>query len=191
MPVEARDIGIFVAFLLTFLLFYSFKFKLVMGKSSLHVLLVSFALTIPLAVDVVTSYSGLRPTTNDIRLASGILFGIGAGIIIAGWDRELERPSSKPIEPKHLAFILLSIPLHPLISYASQNTLAGFVLFSLLSVAGYLLLLFLCIRLLVLESNFRYFKDRSKTAVAIIAIGFEALLLAALGCAHYAGVLIS
>lgn len=192
MPVEARDVGIFVAFLFTLLFIYFAKLRLILGRGSLHVLVTSFVLCVPLAIDVATSYTGMRATTNDIRLATGILFGIGVGFIVSGWAQDIADPTFKPIEMKHMTFVLLAIPLLPLISYSSANTLAGFVMFSFLSVAGYMVFLFLGIRLLVLESEIGFFQKRKGTITfEMLVIGFEALLLLALAGAHYAGVLMS
>jgi uncharacterized membrane protein len=76
LPVCARDTGIYVGFVLS---------MLVMGaldrgrrRSELPpapVLAIAGALVLAMAWDGVTSYTGLRTTTNDLRLATGLMCG--------------------------------------------------------------------------------------------------------------------
>jgi uncharacterized membrane protein len=191
MPMEARDVGIFVGFLVTLVFIYFMRLRLVMGKGSLHVLVTSSLLLVPLMIDAGSSYVGIRGTTNDIRLMTGLMFGVGAGVLIFGWDRGVSIPSNRPIEMKHMPFALVVLPLHPLIAYSSTGTLAGFVLFSLLSVIGYVVLFFIALRLLLVESDIDFFEKRKGTfQIELFAIAFEALLFGALGVAHYMGALL-
>jgi len=71
LPVCARDTGIYVGFLAGYLLL-PLRNKKAHGPPNLYVTL---AMILPLTVDVITQIFGLRTSTNDIRLISGLLFG--------------------------------------------------------------------------------------------------------------------
>ena len=71
LPVCARDTGIYLGFLIGYSLL-PLRNKRAHGPPNLYVTL---AMVLPLIGDVATQISGLRVSTNDIRLVSGLLFG--------------------------------------------------------------------------------------------------------------------
>jgi len=131
----ARDLGIyFGAFLgLVFLL----KYRRPEPGLALSVFF------LPLAIDGITEYAGLQPSSNFARLWTGLYFGIGLTLLLAGIaTRDLEQ---KPLPP--LAYILsfaLSILILPLFYTSSL------FLFSLLNTVSFISLLGLTLTLVYL-----------------------------------------
>jgi uncharacterized membrane protein len=192
MPVEARDVGIFVGFLFTFLFIFSARLKLLISRGSIRIVVLSSILMLPLMVDAGSSYLSLRQTTNEIRLITGLLFGVGAGVIISGLERDLAMPLSNPFTIKHMSIVFIVIPLHPLIEWSSTSTLAGFVIFSLLSAAGYILLFFIAIRILILESGVKLFNNwKTGWRLFFLTVGLESALFSVLSGLHYLGLMIT
>jgi len=82
LPVCARDTGFFLGFaacLLVLLLFYRRD-----GDSypSWRIVAVLAALVVPAILDAVSSYSGLRETTNAVRVVTGALAGTGVAALV-------------------------------------------------------------------------------------------------------------
>lgn len=82
LPVCARDTGLFLGIALCLVvLFITFRKGKVLSPSAWKI--VALALfPVPLIVDVLTTYTGLRTTTNDIRLLTGALAGTGIAALI-------------------------------------------------------------------------------------------------------------
>jgi uncharacterized membrane protein len=84
LPVCARDTGIYVGFVLSLLVMAALDHG--RHRSDLPrigVLLLGGVMVGAMAWDGVTSYAGLRATTNDIRLATGLLAGWALPLIVA------------------------------------------------------------------------------------------------------------
>lgn len=80
-PVCARDTGIYLAILVTFVvLACAYRQHIAYRRPPVPVLIVCAAFVLTLVVDGVTSYAGLRGTTNLLRYVSGYLCGIGLGV---------------------------------------------------------------------------------------------------------------
>ena len=85
-PVCARDTGIYLGFLFSVLLIfilYSKHEKKPGDLPSLGYILLMALLVLPMAFDGLTSYFGLRATTNTIRYITGLCTGIALGSLIA------------------------------------------------------------------------------------------------------------
>jgi len=82
LPVCARDTGIYIGSLISllFILFSRNRKSNAIPLPSISFLFVFFMLL--LTVDGVTSYLGLRETTNAIRLATGLLVGISLPLFL-------------------------------------------------------------------------------------------------------------
>lgn len=77
LPVCARDTGLYIGSLLSVLFIVSTGRR---NRNAIPGLFISFSFVfflLLLAIDGVTSYLGIRETTNGIRLATGLLAGIG------------------------------------------------------------------------------------------------------------------
>jgi uncharacterized membrane protein len=83
LPVCARDTGIYVGFVLSLLVTAALdrgrrRSELPPGP----VLALGGALVLAMAWDGITSYAGLRATTNDLRLATGLMCGWALPIVV-------------------------------------------------------------------------------------------------------------
>ncbi len=82
LPVCARDAGLFLGFAACFLLLLA-AYRLGRTRYPSWPKVVALALFIvPTVVDAVTSYGGLRESSNIIRLATGALAGVGAAALL-------------------------------------------------------------------------------------------------------------
>lgn len=72
LPVCARDTGVFVGLIVGYLLVIVFRSKKSKGPPNL---LVAMAMMLPLLIDSFSQLFGLRTSTNDLRLLTGLLFG--------------------------------------------------------------------------------------------------------------------
>ena len=110
----ARDTGIYLGFffaLIAALLVYAHSRQKPAELPPLIYLIVLELLVVPMALDGVSSYLGLRPTTNTLRYLTGFLAGIAAGSILAPLVFALRKDAApghhilaKPsIVAKHLA----------------------------------------------------------------------------------------
>jgi len=82
LPVCARDTGIYLSFSITtvlFLFLYRGKRPDYPKRAKLAFIL---AMIVPTLIDAITSYSGLRETTNLIRLTTGALFGAALAALV-------------------------------------------------------------------------------------------------------------
>jgi uncharacterized membrane protein len=118
-PVCARDTGIYFGVVISFVLIS------VLHRGSRPIGLPTpagwamIALMIgAMALDGVTEYAGLRPTTNELRLITGLLSGFAIGAMIAPMvnDELWQRSSGERVlnTPARLALWLLAVP----VSYA-------------------------------------------------------------------------
>lgn len=83
-PVCARDTGIYVGFVLSLVVMAVLdRGRHRSDLPRLGVLLLGGAMVALMAWDGVTSYAGLRATTNDIRLATGLAAGWALPLIVA------------------------------------------------------------------------------------------------------------
>ena len=77
MPICARCVGIYAGMLLGILAFWAvplLREKVMRG--------VAFAAAAPLALDGLTQLAGLRESTNELRIATGIVAGLAFGLWI-------------------------------------------------------------------------------------------------------------
>lgn len=72
LPVCARDTGVFVGLIVGYLLVIAFRNKKAKGPPNLVVVM---AMMLPLLIDSFSQLFGLRTSTNDLRLLTGLLFG--------------------------------------------------------------------------------------------------------------------
>lgn len=83
-PVCARDTGIYVGFVLSLALIALLdRGRRRSGLPAWSLLVLGGAMVAAMAWDGVTSYAGLRSTTNDIRLATGLMTGWALPLVVA------------------------------------------------------------------------------------------------------------
>ncbi len=116
-PVCARDTGIYLGFVVSFLIVVAFARG---GRPAMAparwLIVVGVVLIAAMGVDGLTSYAGWRPTSNEIRLATGIGAGYAVALFMAPMlNSELWRFSggrSRPLEgPWASAVWLVSMPV--------------------------------------------------------------------------------
>ncbi|MGQ9479380.1 MAG: DUF2085 domain-containing protein [Thermoproteota archaeon] len=72
LPVCARDTGGYIGLLLGYFLLFTRR-KKACGPPNLFITLLT---TMPMIIDAGTQWMGLRSSTNDLRLLTGLLFGV-------------------------------------------------------------------------------------------------------------------
>jgi uncharacterized membrane protein len=83
-PVCARDTGIYVGFVLSLLVIAALdRGRHRSELPRIGVLVLGGAMVAAMAWDGLTSYAGLRTTTNDLRLATGLLAGWALPLVVA------------------------------------------------------------------------------------------------------------
>ncbi len=151
MPVCARDTGIYLGFLVVlglFLLGKRYKNgvapdRLVMAFAAVGVGLYAF--------DALSSYLGFRSTSNDIRLLVGLAFGSGVSfLLLAVVSMTMFRGSEKK-RVFSLLDIAIIVPILALVSVPLVVDLGigSYYLMSTLVIAGYLIMLFFIMALLI------------------------------------------
>jgi uncharacterized membrane protein len=83
LPVCARDTGIYVGFVLSLLVMAALdRGRRRSELPPMPVLAIGGALVLAMAWDGVTSYAGLRATSNDLRLATGLMCGWALPMVV-------------------------------------------------------------------------------------------------------------
>jgi uncharacterized membrane protein len=83
LPVCARDTGIYVGFVLSLLVMAALdRGRRRSELPQMPVLAIGGALVLAMAWDGVTSYAGLRATSNDLRLATGLMCGWALPMVV-------------------------------------------------------------------------------------------------------------
>ncbi len=93
MPICARCVGIYAGMLLGILAFWAvplLREKVMRG--------VAFAATVPLALDGLTQLAGLRESTNELRIATGVIAGLAFGLWILSAVERRKEPSSQILD---------------------------------------------------------------------------------------------
>ena len=155
-PIDARMSGIFLGFLITslYLLLMDRWRRPKLPDRIVMVFAVGGALAMML--DVVTSYSGMRPTTNLIRLATGFAMGAAVGLLFpAVW--RLVMAGGKPFVGRgvpvstwrDLPVVYGLIFVTGAAVYTTRTGLGFYYLIAASMIVAYILLFHLAIRLLV------------------------------------------
>lgn len=131
-PVCARDTGIYLGFVVGFtILVWAYRRSLPWEFPRLHGWLAMGALTAFMAWDGVTSYAGLRTTTNDLRLSSGLGVGFAVAALVTPMLADAlgrRRNSARVLDPPAVYFAwLAAIPAtFALLRYGGHLLGAGY-----------------------------------------------------------------
>ncbi|MDR2197098.1 MAG: DUF2085 domain-containing protein [Coriobacteriales bacterium] len=97
----ARDtglhLGLALAVICAFVLYARARIKPGDMPPALVVVILAL-MVVPMAFDGVTSYAGLRPTTNTIRFITGLLAGVGVGTLLAPFLIGLRRDADADLK---------------------------------------------------------------------------------------------
>ena len=109
LPVCARDTGIYLGFALGILVLWALARRTRPTELPQWPVLVLIGLFVgSMAIDGVTSYAGLRQTTNDLRLATGLATGWGlAALTVPMVNAQLWRRSGSGRVPEGAGQVLL------------------------------------------------------------------------------------
>jgi len=113
----ARDTGIYLGFFFAIIMafvVYAHQEKKPGDLPPIRYILILLLLAVPFAVDGLTSYLGLRDTTNTIRYFTGLSLGVGIGILIVPLLFALRKDADtkqKAFANKQLAVIHLGLSL--------------------------------------------------------------------------------
>ena len=83
-PVCARCTGIYLGALFTLLLYY-FSILTLSTNLGIYIFFIPLILMVPTAVDGITQLLRWRESNNFIRVVTGLLCGIGYGIVLLYW----------------------------------------------------------------------------------------------------------
>lgn len=178
-PVCARDTGIYVGFTIAFILIAMVhRGERPRNFPPPHVWVVMALLLVFMGWDGVTSYGGLRTTTNELRLITGLGVGFSAAaLVVPMLNDEVWRVSTgtRVLDPLWRFLVwLIAIPvswlaigaLGPRLGVAFPVLIAVTVLFTLLAIN------------LVIVSMFPAFDRRAERWTQVLAPGAIALALA-------------
>ena len=114
-PVCARDEGIYVGFIVAILVISLLqRGRRPSGASPWWVILILLGFIAAMAFDGVTSYAGLRETTNEIRLVTGLMAGFAIGAftlpLVNGQLWRQPGPDRVLGRPLNLRLFMLALP---------------------------------------------------------------------------------
>ncbi len=187
LPICARDTGIYLGFVVSLILISVLSRRSrPTGLPSVPLLFIGATFIAAMAVDGLTSYAGLRGTTNDLRLLTGILAGYALPLVavpIVNSQMWRSTTSQRPLSRfADVAVWLVSVPLVFAVIRWGLPYLG--VLYPILVVAA-VLVTFVCVNLV-----FVYFVPRfERTAVSLrgawpqilVALALTSLQLVAAG----------
>jgi uncharacterized membrane protein len=121
-PVCARDTGIYLGILISLALISVLHRGSRPRRMPTLVGWIAIGLMIgAMGLDGVTEYGGLRPTTNELRLITGLLAGFAIGAVVAPMiNEEIWRTSSNERvldTPRRLALWLAAVPVSYVVVY--------------------------------------------------------------------------
>lgn len=150
-PLCARDTGIYFGFLTSFIYLTVINRKHEHGFPPWYVIAFGLAGIGLMAIDGFTSYGGFRPTTNEIRLITGILAGsaLPLGLIpifnYQAWEESKEAPIMRGFV--HIVLFLIVIAG----TFLAFQVRPGFLFWPVATLAGFtVLFIFTYINLIIL-----------------------------------------
>lgn len=179
LPVCARDTGIYFGYLTAFVLLAALERDRPRDMPPRHVLVLCLLFIAIMGADGVSSYAGWRTTTNDIRLATGLLTGFAIPPLALGmlnaqlWRRSAPGRVLGPLG--HRLAWLLALPAAFLVMRFPIPALGG--LYATAVIIG-VLAAFTTVNL-VLVSLLPPFERRAERLGDVLAPGGIALLLTA------------
>lgn len=193
-PIDARMSGIFLGFLVASLYLLlmdrwrraALPDKVVMGFA--------IAGAMALVFDGATSYAGLRPTTNLIRLSTGLAMGAAVGLLMpAVWKAVMsggEPPAPGSVKVATWRDLPVVYGLTFVTGAAIYTTTTGLMFYYIVAtsvIISYVALLHLSARILVmalLAQRFAWLRSGRRQVVAALAL--QAVMTAALWSGHFA-----
>jgi uncharacterized membrane protein len=179
MPVCARDMGIYLGFLVVFLYWVARKRS---GRGDMPDWIVLGAVVVGVlafAFDALSSYLGFRDTTNDLRLASGLMMGVTIGVLLLSVISAMngERKRGRAFAWTDLPLIYLAVLLVGL-ALASLDVGAGMYYFlESVTMIGLLFLLMTAFLVLFSALTLKKLRDRREAPRIFIFAGITTTVL--------------
>ncbi|MDR3053204.1 MAG: DUF2085 domain-containing protein [Coriobacteriales bacterium] len=131
----ARDTGIYLGLAFSVLVAFAFYARVKQKPAGLpptRIIVVLVILALPMVLDALTSYTGLRETTNVIRYVSGFLMGCAVGSLVVPFLFALRKDAREdiPVFSRPAGFAL----------YLALTLLLGAVFLFMLPFGGYVAL---------------------------------------------------
>lgn len=189
MPVCARDTGIYLGFLSALGLFIlgrryeSAKApdRWVIGFAAVGLCLYAF--------DALSSYLGFRSTTNDIRLLAGLAFGTGIAFLLLSVASTVMFKGNVQRRAFTWRDIAIILPVLAIVSVPFLTDLGpvAYYIMAAAVIAGYLLMLFLMLVLLVSILRSWSLVDSNRYKLLLTTVGLEIVMVSVLWISkHYA-----
>ena len=141
----ARDTGIYLGLIVTLLILIILSARNREKPAALPpvwAIAVCVVLAVPMAIDGVSSYAGLRETTNLIRYVTGYLCGTGVGVVAGGavmslWARANHNLSAVRSPGRLILVLVASVAAGTLfyLTYAALGVIAPFMILGCLWLA--------------------------------------------------------
>lgn len=188
LPMCARDTGTFVGFLMVFLygavrkryLYSALPDRFIIGATIIGTILYVF--------DGLSSYVGIRDTSNAFRLTTGLMLGAGIGffsITLISFVLLNRRTKQRTFTWSDMPIVYSILVLAGLSVYFMNGGIVFYYLVSILMIAGYLLLFFILINVVIaLSRNRNYTVKRDRWQIIIISLLVEVGLIAILWLVH-------
>jgi len=189
LPMCARDTGLYLGFVVVAAYYWAFGLRRRGGMPDRYVLAVSIIGPAWYALDAGGSYLGMIETNNNLRLASGLAFGLSVGILLFAvssmmtfkGDRKVRAFKLTDLPPIYLLTALVFVLL-----IALDLGIAGYYAISMLICLGYLLFFFVLLSLIwgaVRDWSWVQLQERRFLFEATLVT--EVVVVGGLGLAHW------
>jgi len=189
LPMCARDTGIYLGFLIVTAYYWAFGLRRRGGIPDRYVLVAAVIGLAWYALDAGGSYLGLLETTNNSRLASGLIFGLSVGILLFTvsstltfrGDRKVRAFKLTDLPPIYLlaALVFLLLP-------ALDLGIPGYYVLSSLICLSYLLFFFVLLSLIWgAARDWSWVQPRERRLLFGVTFVTEVVVVIGLGLAHW------
>jgi len=188
LPMCARDTGTFIGFLIVFLygiLRKRYLYSALPDRYSIAATIIGFILYV---FDGLSSYVGIRDTTNAFRLTTGLMLGAGIGffsITLFSFILLNRRTKERAFTWSDIPVVYPVLLLAGLFIYFINKWLVFYYVVSTAMIVGYLLLFFIMINVVIAifrDRNYTVVRDRWQLVVTSLLA--EAGLIAFLWLVH-------
>jgi len=178
MPVCARDMGIYLGFLVVFAYWMIGRRYRNGDRPDVVVFTAVMIGVLAFAVDALSSYAGLRETTNTLRLISGLLMGAAIGFLLLSALSAMQEGDRKnrSFSWKDLPIIYLAILLIFLVSSYALGTGMYYVMESVTMMA-LLVLLMTAVLVMVSALTAKKLSDRREAYKMLAISGIATTIL--------------
>lgn len=171
LPVCARDTGIYLG-IFSCLCFITVKGRWDSDKPpGFKYALVICLMTLPMMVDGVSSYLGLRESNNFIRIITGGMFGLAVPIFLVGLlNFKTDKPNNKEILESWTEIIILAAAVLLLAVFVYEGILLPWWLVSIMIIGSMLAIFYRLVLTVVSNIAFSSTFYRNVTAIIVLCV---------------------